>query len=162
MRKIDTLKEAIFAALPELKRDPDRIRIWIERGSAKSTQAPSRSFSFAFQANVLVVEMSSDITVLFLAIFEWARVNQPELMMPNAGEISFDAEILDNATADVLVQLQLDQAVGATPIPTGGYDLQYRAEPDPFDADIMSIIAPDQAPPLVGVDVSEDTLPWEP
>lgn len=161
MRKLETLTQAIFAALPELENNPDRIRIWIERGSARSTQTKSRSLSFAFQANVLVTEMASDITVLFLAIFEWARVNQPELMMPNSGEIGFDADILDNSTADILLQLQLDQAVGAVIAQDGGYTLNYQGEPDPFDPAIMSIIAPDEAPPLKGVTVLEDTPPWE-
>lgn len=162
MRKLDTLKEAIFAALPELKRDPDRIRIWIERGSARATQTESRGLAFAFTANVLVVEMASDIVVLFLAVFEWARVNQPELMIPTSGEVDFDADILDNETADVLLQLQLDQVVSATPAQDGGYALEYQGEPDPFDPSILSILEPVPAPVLTGFDVDEQALPWIP
>lgn len=59
MRKIETLRDAIYGALPELKRDTDRIRIWIERGSAKSTQTENRGLCFAFQLNVLVVDRKS-------------------------------------------------------------------------------------------------------
>ncbi|PNU06477.1 phage tail protein [Novosphingobium guangzhouense] len=162
MRKIDTLKAAIFAALPELGTDPDRIRIWIERGTAKSTQTGTRGLAYAFQLNVLVVEMASDISILFLAVFQWMRVNQPDLMMPNADAIGFDAEILDNGTADVLLQLQLDQAVSAAPRADGGFDLQYQGEPDPFDTSIMSILEPEPAPVLTGFEVDEDTPPWEP
>lgn len=161
MRKIDTLKTAIFAALPELNKDPDRLRIWIERGTAKSTQTNDRGFAFAFQLNVVVVEMASDITVLFLAVFQWMRVNQPELMMPNADAIGFDADILDNGTADVLLTLQLDQAVSAVPRGDGGFDMQYRGEPDPAFDDMLSIIVPEVAPLLTGAQVVEDTPPWE-
>lgn len=161
MRKIQTLQAAIFAALPELQKDNDRVRLWIERGTARSTQTENRGLVFAFQLNVLVVEMASDIAVLFLAVFEWLRINQPELMMPNKDGITFDADILDNTTADVLLQLQLDQAVSATPQPGGGYALEYRGEPDPLFADGASIIAPAAAPALIGFEVDEDLPPWE-
>lgn len=161
MRKIDTLKDAIFACLPELKRDPDRIRIWIERGTAKSTQTDSRAMTSAFQLNVLIVEMASDMHVLFLAIFEWMRVNQPDLLTPTGEAISFDADILDNRTADVLLQLQLDQAVGAAPDGSGGYTIAYLPERNPPDPDVLSIIDPEPAPPLTGFEVTEDLPPWE-
>jgi len=162
MRKLETLRAALLAALPELEEDPDRIRIWIERGTAASSQTGSRALAYKFQANVLVVEMASDITVLFMAVFEWARVNQPELMVPGVDGIAFDADILDNGTADILLQLQLDQAVSAAPKEAGGYDISYLAEPDPFDPSILSIIAPEEAPPLKGFDVIEDMPPWAP
>lgn len=162
MRKIDTLKRAIFAALPELETDPDRIRIWIERGSARQTQTESRSMVYAFQLNVVVVGMTSDVSILFLAVFQWARVNQPDLMMPSVDAIGFDADILDNGAADVLLQLQLDQVVSATPREDGGFDLEYRGEPDPFDPSVLSIIDPDPAPQLTGFEVDEDMPPWEP
>lgn len=159
--KINTLKAAILAALPELKRDPDRVRMWIERGSASSTQTDDRAITSAFQLNVLVVEMASDMHVLFLAVFEWMRVNQPDLMVPGKEGISFDADILDNSTADILLQIQLDQAVGALCGAKGGYDLQYMPERDPPDPDILSIIAPEAAPPLKDFEVTEDLPPWE-
>jgi hypothetical protein len=161
MRKIDTLRAAIFAVLPELGNEPDRLRIWIERGTAKSTQTEGRGFAFAFQLNVLVVEMATDIAVLFLAVFEWLRVNQPDLMVPGKDAIGFDADILDNASADVLLQLQLDQAISAAPKGDGGYDLEYRGEPDPLFVDGMSIIAPAPAPPLLGFGVVEALPPWD-
>ncbi|KQM21951.1 phage tail protein [Novosphingobium sp. Leaf2] len=162
MRKIDTLKVAILTALPELAKDPDRLRLWIERGSARSTQTAGRGLTMAFQLNVLVVEMASDIAVLFLAVFEWARANQPDLMMPAKDAINFDADILDNATADVLIQLQLDQAISATPGAAGGYAIEYRNEPDPLFDDLLSIIHPEPAPILKGYEIDEDAPPWDP
>jgi len=161
MRKIDSLREAIFAALPELKRDPDRLRIWIDRGSAKSTLTEGEGMTLAFRLNVLVVEMASDIAVLGLAIFRWLRTNQPELMVPGPGNgFDFDADILDNGIADVLLQLQLDQAIVASERPDGVVDLKYEAEPAPlFDADIAGILT---TPPLPDLTVEEDMPPWDP
>ena len=159
MRKIDSLREAIFAALPELKRDPDRLRIWIDRGSAKSTQTEDQGLVFVFRLNVLVVEMASDIAILGLAVFRWMRANQPELMVPGAEGFDFDADVLDNGIADVLLQLQLDQVVSARRRPDGGFDLQYQEEPDPLlEGAIMSA---DPPPLLTGHTVEEDLPPWD-
>lgn len=160
MRKIDTLRDAIFDALPELKRDPDRVRLWIERGTAKSTLTTGQGLVLTFQLNVLVTEMASDLTVLALAVFRWMRTNQPDLMVPGHEGIAFDADILDKDTADVLLQLQLDQAVSATAREDGGFDLQYQGERDPLFDDVLSIIDPQPAPLLAGVDVIDDAPPW--
>lgn len=161
MRKLETLRTAIYAALPELEQKPDRLRIWIERGSMRSTLTANRGMCFAFQANVLVVEMASDIAVLALAVFMWLRTNQPELMAPGAEGISFDADILDNRTADVLLQLQLDQVVVVTPNGDGAMALDYHGEPDPLFADPLSITGAEPAPALTGFEAIEDLPPWE-
>ncbi|MFC0685594.1 phage tail protein [Novosphingobium clariflavum] len=161
MRKIETLRDAIYGALPELKRDTDRIRIWIERGTVKSTLTENRGMCFAFQLNVLVVEMATDLAVLALAVFMWLRTNQPELMVPNAEGFTFDADILDNQTADVLIQLQLDQVVVATPNADGSVALDYRGEPDPLFTDLLSITGMEPPPVLTGFDATEDLPPWD-
>ena len=161
MRKIDTLRAAILDALPELNRDPDRLRMWIEKGSGQATSTQSQGLAFAFQLNVLVVELASDIAVLGLAVVRWMRVNQPDLLVPGATGFDFDADILDNGTADVHLQLQLDQAVSATPLAGGKFKLEYRGEPDPLFAGDLGVITEQQAPRLAGYTVEEDLPPWE-
>ncbi len=161
MRKIDSLRAALITALPELSRNPDNLRMWIERGSGKSVQTQTEGLALAFRLNVLVVEMTSDIAVIGLAVFRWARVNQPDLLAPTVNGFDFDADILDNGTADVLLQLQLDQAVTATPGAGGRVALEYQAEPEPLFADVLSIINPQAAPPLTGFAVEDDMPPWE-
>ncbi|WP_260925447.1 phage tail protein [Novosphingobium sp. 9] len=159
MRKIDTLRTAILAALPELNRDPDRIKVWIERGTGKSTQTDGRSLVFAFQLNVLILKMTTDISVLALAVFNWLRSNQPELMVPGVDGFTFDADFLDNGTAEVLIQLTIDQGVTVTPKTNGGYDLVWADEPDPLFADLFGD-STDNTPPSGTID--GDVLPpWE-
>ena len=161
MQKIDSLRDAILKALPELRRDRDRIKIWVERGSAKATQTPDQSFAFGFQLNVLIVEMRSDIAVLAHAVFHWLRANQPELIVPGAQGFTFDADYLDNRCADVELQLQLDQAVKVTKNAEGKFDLDYRAEPDPLFDDALAIVG-DDAVTLTGFEADEDLPPWNP
>lgn len=162
MQKLDTLRAAITAALPELAKGPENLRIWIERGSGQSRGTATEAFGFAFQANVLIVEMSSDIAVLALAVFRWARVNQPELLAPGREGFSFDADILDNRCADVLLQIQLTQNVTVTPGEGAAATLAYLPEPNPLFLDHLGLGDTDPVPPLAGIEIDEDLPPWDP
>ncbi|WP_062731843.1 phage tail protein [Sphingobium abikonense] len=153
MLKLDSLRKAIATALPEMARSPEHLRIWIERGAGRCQGTTSDAFGFTFQANVLIVEMTSEIAVLAHAIFRWLRVNQPDLLSPGREGFSFDADILDNGSADVLLQLQLTQNVTVAPKDGGGFALAYLAEPDPLFTDDQPIDGIAPAPPFAGVDI---------
>lgn len=82
MKKIDSLRDALLAATPELQQQPARLRMWVDRGSVQARQTESLSFAYGFRLNVLIMELATDISVLTLAITRWLRVNQPELLAP--------------------------------------------------------------------------------
>lgn len=154
MLKIDRLRAAITTALPELKRSPENLSIWIERGAGRCQGTSTDAFGFAFEANVLVKEMASEIAVLAHAIFRFLRVDQPNLLVPGNDGFTFDADILTNGTADVLLQIQLTQNVTVAAKPNGaGYDLAYLPEPDPLFSDGLGFGGVDPVPPLTGVDI---------
>lgn len=136
-----------------MTRSPENLRIWIERGAGRCQGTTSDAFGFTFQANVLIVEMTSEIAVLAHAIFRWLRVNQPDLLSPGREGFSFDADILDNGSADVLLQLQLTQNVTVAPNDGGGFELAYLAEPDPLFADDQPVDGTLPASPFAGVDI---------
>ncbi len=135
MKKIETLRAALAEAIPELRREPDRLRIWIEDGAASSRQSETLGFGFAYRASLLIVETKTDLALIALPIFRWLRINQPDLLAPGAEGFSFDADILDNESWDVLIQLQLRENVTVVPREDGGWSLDYLAEPDPLFSD---------------------------
>lgn len=159
MDKLNTLRAAITAALPELAKNPENLKVWIERGAAKSRGTPTEAFGFEFQANVLVVEMTTDIAILMLAVFRWCRVNQPDLLAPQSPGVTFDADILDNGSADVLLQVPLTQ--NATVL-NGGTAIGWLAEPDPLFDDALGLGDTDPVPPFAGLTVDDDSPPWAP
>lgn len=156
MRKLLSLRETITAALPEIAQNPANLRIWIERGSGRCQGTKTEAFAFTFQANVLIVEMASDIAVLALTVFRWLRVNQPELLAPGRDGFTFDADILDNACADVLMQIELTQNASVN-----GGEVAYLDEPDPLFDDDLGLAGTAPIPPLAGVDIAEVFPPWE-
>lgn len=151
MKKTDSLRAAITAALPEFAAEPKRLIMWIDQGSSRSRQTSSESFEMKFRLNILLVEMTTDIAVLMLTIQHWCRVNQPDLLGTKATAVTFDADILDNGAADVEAQLDLTQSVAVTTDEAGNRVLTYTPEPDPlFDDDLgLGGVAP--VPPLAAV-----------
>lgn len=161
MKKSDDLRAAVAAALPEFRNEPDRLRIWIENGTAQCRQTASLSFGFAYRLNLLFVEASSDIALVALPIFRWLRVNQPDLLAPGAAGFSFDVDVLDNATCDILVQLDLAENVAVASTPDGGWTLDYLAEPDPLFMDGEPLPGMAAAPDLAAVITHDDEPPWD-
>lgn len=155
MLKLTTLRAAITAALPEMARNPENLRIWIERGAGRCQGTATDAFGFTFQANVLIVEMTSDIAVLSHAIFRWLRVNQPDLLVPGKEGFSFDADILDNGSVDVLFQIQLTQNVTVAPQGSGTFALAYLSEENPLFGDDLGFAGVDPVPLLDAVDWDE-------
>lgn len=148
MNKARLLRTALVSALPELANDPSRLALWVEKGSGHARQTETRHFSFEYELNVLVREMTSDIATLALALFDWLRVQQPDLLAHRATGFEFDADILDNGSADVLIRLRLVDRVTVSPGPDGGTLLNYLAEPDPLFDDALGLAAP--VSPLTG------------
>lgn len=155
MLKAKLLRETLVAALPELRSDPSRLVMWVEKGSGHSRDTASRGFSFQYELNVLIRELSSDVALVALAVFNWLRVHQPDLLAHKATGFEFDADILDDATADLLLRLRLEDRVSAQPAPGGGYSLDYLPEPDPLFGDDLGLPGP--ASPLTGHTLSEIT-----
>lgn len=146
MLKINTLRAALVAAIPDLARNPKNLRIWVDRGSGRATQTATRSFSFVFRLNVLLLDFTYDIAALALAVLEWARTHQVDLLDGKNDAFAFDVDFLDDSSADILLQLNLSQAVGATQTEQG-FTLEYLPEPAPFFIDDLA------PPPLAAAPV---------
>ena len=135
MEKSRSLRSALESALPEFRREPDRLRMWVEDGAAQHRQTATLAFAFRYRLNVLLVECATDLALVALPLFRWLRVNQPDLLAPGRDGFTFDADILDNKTADVLIQLELTDCVTVSPLEDGGWSLDYLPEPDPMFPD---------------------------
>ena len=116
MRKIDSLRATLLAAIPEANNDPAMLPTWIDRGSVRGRQTGSGSFEMAFRLNVLAIGVRTDLSLISLAVTKWLRANQPERLQPGSDSFTFDADILDNDTADVLIQIDLTQNYEVTTV----------------------------------------------
>lgn len=148
MRKPDSLRAAIAAAIPDFAANPDRLIMWIDRGSVIGRGTPSDNFGYSYRLNILVTGFSGHQAVIAIAILDWLRINQPDLLAPGKDAFTFEADYLDNRTIDLALELQLTEAVRVTRRDDGGFDMVIADEPDPLFDDDRPLGAATPPPPL--------------
>ncbi len=152
MKKPASLRQALTAALEELRKEPTRLALWVEDGAVRSRSTGNLSFAFEYPLSVLLTDLKTDIALVTLAIVRWLQVNQPNLLAGGAGDsFTFETDILDNEKADLVFTLNLTEQVKVTAKEGGGYDLEYLAEPSPLFASDAGF-EDTAAPPLQSVE----------
>ncbi|MGO4703824.1 phage tail protein [Dyella sp. 2RAB6] len=96
MKKPDSLRAALVAALPDLARDPERFLVFIDKGSLHATYVPGLSFECAYTLNIILTDFAEDPLIVWVALLAWLSANQPELLdnvdLRREG-VSFEADI---------------------------------------------------------------------
>lgn len=144
------------------ERDPDKLRIWADKGRIAGRLGPARGFEYRYRLNVLVIDFSGSEDGLVIAITEWVASHQAELLLNHdAGNqaVTFEVEVLDNNLVDILFELELTETVRLIPRDAGGFDAVHEAEPSTADLLEGEILAGAPArPPLTQVYVGEDLI----
>jgi hypothetical protein len=138
MDKPATLRQLITESVPELVRNPDKLKIYVKGGSiATRFGGINLGFQYGMTLHIEVRDYSGHPDTIFLPIALWLRVNQPDLLLnlDKADEaISFEADYLDNETVDIDITMKLTESVDVLPytLPDNGgqeYRMTHRAEP---------------------------------
>lgn len=133
MIKIDQLRASLERALPELRSDPDKLVIFVDRGRVVSRLSPGLAFEYRYEATLWLPALTGGSDRVMVPLLLWLRENQPDLFQRfdrDDQAIAFAADIVDSATADVMIKFELTESVIATPRPDGsGWDIDRAAEP---------------------------------
>lgn len=130
MRKPDSLRAAIEAAVPDLARNPGQLKIWLDKGSVQACgRGVPVALAYRYKLSLLVLDFAaSEPHTLFAAIVTWLEREQPDALLrpldPQSG-ITFEIDVLDDGKVDVLVTMQLDEAA------IGGADGTIAPRPEP-------------------------------
>ncbi|WLE59275.1 phage tail protein [Burkholderia plantarii] len=114
MIKPASLRAAIVAAIPALAKDPDKMTVFIDKGSIAATGTKSLSFEYRYMCNVLLMDFAGDADDLMIVILAWAREYQPDLVTNWDGRssaITYEIDILNNTTADISITMPLSENV---------------------------------------------------
>ncbi len=134
MNKPASLRAFLEAYVPELKRNPDKLKVSINSGGLGLRYSPSNlGYEYSFELNVTVLEYSGHPDEIFLPLSLWIRQNQAEILMnPDLAKraVSFDVDFLDATACDIGITLDLTEAVDVIKKDDGsGYELRHREEP---------------------------------
>jgi len=155
MNKAKSLRTALMAAIPELRNEPARLKLWVENGAVRARGTASHGFAMQYPLSVLIEEAKTDIAIIALAITRWLRVNQPDLLAPNGDSFQFESDILDLKTADILFTIQLTENITVDPQEDGSWTVTYLEEPDPLFDDGLGFAELEPIPLLAEVRLSD-------
>ncbi|MFC0708828.1 phage tail protein [Azorhizophilus paspali] len=132
MNKPESLRAHLLAAVPELRHDPDRLLIVIDKGCIRSTAAPGLSFEYSYTLNLLLTDYVGHPDAIAIPLLAWLHVNQSELLVnleKGKEAIQFEAEVLANDKVDLLITLPLTERVIVKKLPDGTLQVTHAAEP---------------------------------
>ena len=131
MIKPESLRAALVAAVPHLRRNPDRLLIFADEGSVAATFAPGLSFEWRYTLNLIVTDFAGHPDAIMVPLLIWLRTHQSELLanFDNHGKVEFEADVLANDKVDLSIKIPLTERVGVKPRAGGGHDVVHYPEP---------------------------------
>ena len=81
MNKHESLRAHLLAAIPELKRNPDRLLVFIDNGSLRSTAAPGLSFEYSYTLNLILTDFAGHPDAVAIPLFAWVLSNIGSIMV---------------------------------------------------------------------------------
>ena len=113
MKKAELIREALIAANPWCKANPELITVWVEKGSIETQATGEPSFMYHYTIQVLAVDFPGQVDDLMLPIMAWVWHYQPDLLLnpDNNRKVEFDADIISDDMADVLFKVPVWERV---------------------------------------------------
>lgn len=134
MKKPDTLRAALVAAVPHLENDPEKLLVFADNGTVQAIGGAGLSYLYAYTLNAILLDFAGDPNYVFAAVLEWTKENQRDLIENRANHkdgITFDVEFLSNTTADVSIKLKVTESVVASRDADGQLVAEAKPEPKP-------------------------------
>lgn len=137
MNKHNSLREHLLAAVPDLRKNPDRLLVFIDNGTVRSTAAAGLSFEYSYTLNVILTDFAGHPDALMIPLLAWLMVNQHELIAnfeKGKEAIRFEADVLDNSKVDLSIEIALTERVIVKKQDDGTLQVSHPDEPqlEPF------------------------------
>lgn len=145
MKKPNQIRKVIEQANPFLKKNPDMLQLFIDKGQIISTGAESLSFEYQYTLNIIITDYAEDLAKIIVPILAYCKINQPEIFANPAKRedaFKFEIDINNNNTLDLSLELMLTERVIQSD-KAGKTTLHYANEPlwqdqlDSLDLDVI-------------------------
>lgn len=136
MNKPSALRTHLLAAVPELHKNPDRLLVFIDNGTIRSTAASGLSFEYSYTLNIILTDYAGHPDAVAIPLLAWLLVNQPELLTnleKGKTAIAFEADVLDNSKVDLSLKLPLTERVIVKKQDDGSLQVSHPNEPELFE-----------------------------
>ncbi len=132
MKKAELLRDALTASNQWCKANPEQFTVWVEKGHIEIQATGESSFMYLYPIQVLAMDFPGQLDDLMLPLLAWVWENQPDLLLnPDSNKkIEFDADIVSDTIADILLKVPVWERVMVT-IENGKPVAQHLAEDKP-------------------------------
>jgi hypothetical protein len=137
VKKPQSLRAALSKSVGYVRENPDRLHLFVDKGSLVATGASSMSWEYRYILNVVIEDFSGDQNLLMAPVLLWLMENQPDAINnPELREklFSFEVDILRNDICDISLDLQLTERILVS---SQGGTSTVEAEPEPAEAEEM-------------------------
>lgn len=139
MRKPPSLRDHLTAALPEYRRNPENLLMFVTGGHVATTGTAALGWQWQYQLRLVFCDFTGHPDAVIGPTLVWLRAHQPDLLHHAERQkqaIQIQAEYLNTQAMDLVLDLQLSESVSARPVPqgtAGAFELVHRLEPPCLD-----------------------------
>jgi len=125
------LRAEIEKHLPEIKNNPEKLTLFVQNGRVfgnKHTLGHEVRYTLA----LMIDGYTGDTDILNAVILNWARRHQPDLLAPGHvpdNAYRLEADILDNRSCDLLIELALSERITVTADHSGQVTVRHQKPP---------------------------------
>ncbi|USI72716.1 phage tail protein [Sphingomonas morindae] len=123
MKKPESLRRLLAAAVPYLTANPDRLAVFVDGGQIAGGGGADLTFEYRYTLTAVIEEYDGDPDLLMVPVLAWLAEQQPELLeKAEARPFRFTMELLDGEASDIEIKIEgMAEGVIVTPRAGGGY-----------------------------------------
>ncbi len=134
MLKPGSLRDHLVGSIPQLKRDPNKLAMFIKSGSVSSRLTTSLAFEYGYTLTVMLLDYAGTLDAVVLPIIVWLREHQSDAVdNPDrqTKAVRYEVDFLTKTTVDLAIEIDLTENVMTRPRPgvDGGFDVVHKADP---------------------------------
>lgn len=137
MKKLNSIKDTLLKKIRYLSENPEKLYLFVDDGGIIATNEPSLSYEYSYSLNIILEAFPGDQNIVFAVVVEWVKQHQPDILAnPDKRQngIHFEADILNNLSANISIDLKLTERVIVTE-KDGQYHVDAVPEPEnPMDS----------------------------
>ena len=133
MIKLQSLRQHLLNAVPELARNPEQLHTFVNDGKIKFARGQNLSHQYTVDAQIVITDYSGSLDTVMVPLLQWLNSYQPDLDPDEA--VQLEAEILNNTSWDLAITVRLtERVVAKVNCETGRIDSEHRMPEYPIDA----------------------------
>lgn len=129
MNKATDLRHYLLRRVPDLAQDPERLLTFIDNGKVEFWPADNLDHVLRMPLRIIITDFKGHPDSLIIPVLEWINAKEEGFDAQNG--LSFESEIIDSETIDIMLSIKINELVKVRDNDQGGYQIEHVIPPDP-------------------------------